>query len=338
MAIETWGRLAPGNDNVLLLFTGLSPSAHARSSEEDQAPGWWEAMIGPGCALDTEKWHVVCINSLGSCFGSTGPASVNPATGERYRLSFPVLTVEDMAAAARRALAALGIDHVRAIVGPSMGGMVALAYALMFPGEVGALVIVSGAAQARAIAIAVRSLQREILRSDPAWRGGQYDVAAPPVDGMRLARKVGLISYRSLSEWDERFGRRLIDTPRPEPFGPVFEIEGYLDTRARSFLATFDANCYLYLSRSMDLFDAAEHGDGSVEAALARVEARDVLVVGAASDFLFPADQQRELAAGLRRAGRRVELEILSVNHGHDSFLIDTDGFTAVIRPFLNSL
>lgn len=337
IAYETWGALAPDKSNVVLLVTGLSPSAHARSSPKDEKPGWWEPMIGPGRALDTDRWHVVCVNSLGSCYGSTGPASIDRRTGKPYRLTFPILTVEDMASAAHRAMQTMGIDRIRAIVGPSLGGMVALAYSMLYPGDVEALAVISGASRALAIAIALRSLQREILRSDPAWKGGGFDVDAPPLEGMRLARKLGLITYRSLSEWNERFGRRKVETPGTEPFAADFEIEAYLDAGARKFVSAFDPNCYLYLSRAMDLFDAAEHG-GSVAAGLARITARDVLVVGAQSDFLFPPEQQREIAQLLAKPGRRVDFDILPVNHGHDSFLIDFDRFAPALGGFFRSL
>src|SRR5438128_1317026 len=175
IAYETWGRLAPARDNVLLIVTGLSPGAHATSSAENPEPGWWEEMVGPGQPIDTERFHVVCVNSLGSCHGSTGPASLDPRTGRRYRTTFPVLTIEDIATAAREALRALDIPRLRALVGPSMGGMTALAYALLFPDEVDVLVTISAAPRAAPFATAVRSLQREIIRTDPDWRGGDYE-------------------------------------------------------------------------------------------------------------------------------------------------------------------
>ena len=330
------GELAHSRDNVLLLVTGLSPGAHARSSAEDPSPGWWEEMIGPGLPIDTNRFHVVCVNSLGSCHGSTGAASIDPTTGKRYRLSFPVITVEDIATAAREALRALGIPRVRALVGPSLGGMTALAYAILFPDEVGALVTISATARATPFAIALRSVQREAIRSDPEWKGGDYEPSAGPKSGMRVARKLGLITYRSAAEWRERFGRERVDvrSPRDGVFGVEFEVEAYLEMHADKFVGTFDANCYLYLSRAMDLFDAAEHG-GSVEAGLSRIQAKDVLVVGVETDFLFPLDQQEEIATVLRRTGRKVRFEALPSIQGHDSFLVDMDRFCPVIGDFM---
>lgn len=336
VAYESWGALSPARDNVLLLLTGLSPSAHARSSPEDPAPGWWEDMIGPGLAIDTRRFHVVCVNSLGSCFGSTGPASIDPESGRRYGLGFPVLTVEDIASAAREAMRALGFTRLRAVVGPSLGGMSALAYAILFPDEVLNLVTISAATRATPFAIALRSLQREMIRSDPEWRGGDYPEGGGPVLGTRLARKLGLITYRSAREWRERFGRERVQlrSPRDGPFGPEFEIEAYLEMHARKFVGSFDANCYLYLSRAMDLFDAAEHG-GSVEAGLARIQARRVLVVGVETDFLFPLDQQQEIAELLARQGREVVFRALGSVQGHDSFLVDMERFQPALASFL---
>lgn len=337
IAYETWGERR--GDNVLLLFTGLSPDAHAAASAADPTPGWWEEMVGPGKALDTDRYHVVCVNSLGSCFGSTGAASLDPARGEPYRLEFPVLSVEDIARTANLALHELGIRRVRAVVGNSLGGMTALAYALLHPAEVDALVSVSSAARAQPFAIAIRSLQREFIRNDPAWEGGHYPPGGGPIAGMRVARKLGMLSYRSAEEWKQRFGRQRfkpLEQAPPAGFGHQFEVEAYLEAHAQRFVGGFDANCYLQLSRAGDLFDAAEHGhDGSLTSACARLALRAALVVGVETDMLFPIDQQVELAALLEAPGRHVELARLDCLQGHDSFLIDTPRFAAAIGPFL---
>jgi homoserine O-acetyltransferase len=337
VAYETWGALSRARDNAVLLVTGLSPSAHARSSAEDPSPGWWEEMVGPGQAIDTDRFHVICVNSLGSPHGSTSPASADPRTGQPYRLDFPVLTIEDIATAAHAALHELGLTRLRAVIGPSLGGMTALAYAMLFPDEVQALGIISGAARALPFAIAVRSVQREAIRSDPDWRQGHYEPPGP-VNGLRIARKLGLITYRSAAEWRQRFKReRVAVRPGEGAFAIEFEIEAYLESNARKFVGAFDANCYLYLSRCMDLFDVAEHG-GSLEAGLARVKAADVLVVGVETDFLFPLDQQEELARLLDRGGRRVRFAPLASIQGHDSFLVDMDRFGPVVAEFLASI
>ena len=231
VAYETWGTLAPAGDNAVMIFTGLSPSAHAASSEKDPSAGWWEDMIGSGKPLDTDRYFIVCVNSLGSCFGSTGAASIDPATQRPYRLTFPVLTVEDIANSAAYVLDHLGIERLHTVVGASMGGMTALAFALSHASRCRRLVSISSAARALPHAIALRSLQREIIRKDPLWQNGQYDAANHgPVTGMRLARKLGMISYRSGEEWAERFGReRAPDFAEQDtPFGIDFEVESYL--------------------------------------------------------------------------------------------------------------
>ncbi|MGH8362889.1 MAG: homoserine O-acetyltransferase MetX [Gammaproteobacteria bacterium] len=337
VACEAWGKLAPDHGNVLLLFTGLSPSAHAASSPADPTPGWWEEMLGPGKPLDTHRFHVVCINSLGSCFGSTGPSSLNPATGKPYALGFPTLTVEDIAATAHAALQALGIRRVRAVIGASLGGMSALAYALLFPEAAAVLVSLSSATHSEPFAIAVRSLQRELIRSDGAWQGGNYPAGDGPREGMRLARKLGMMSYRSASEWLERFGRERADSAEHEPFGIEFEVESYLESRARAFVGGFDANSYLYLSRAMDLFDAAEHG-GTVDKAFKRLQLHKTLVVGVETDILFPLHQQRALADALQRAGIETQYLPLASKQGHDSFLVDMDRFRPAVGDFLAGL
>lgn len=337
IAYETWGRLNAQRDNAVLIFTGLSPSAHASSSPADPTPGWWEEIVGPSRPIDTRRWFVICVNSLGSCFGSTGPASIDPRTGQPYGLSFPVLTLEDVAVAGRRVLEHLGIDVLHTLVGPSMGGMTALGYAAMFPGSARRLLLISCGARALPFAIAMRSLQREIIRRDPAWDEGRYDTATGPVAGMRMARKLGMITYRSAREWEQRFGRDRIPDERRngDAFAPAFEIESYLEAHARKFTGQFDPNCYLYLSRASDLFDLAEHG-GSVATVLAGVRAERALVIGVSTDILFPIHQQRELAAGLAAGAAEVEFEELASIQGHDSFLVDMDRFRPVIRRFFD--
>ncbi len=339
IAYETWGELNATRDNAVLVFTGLSPSAHMASSPEDPAPGWWEEMVGPCRPIDTDRFFVICVNSLGSCFGTTGPASIDPRTGEPYRLHFPVLTVEDIARTGDEVVSALGIERLASVVGPSMGGMTALAYAMMFPDRVDSLVSVSSSARALPFAIALRSLQREIIRRDPAWHDGVYVAGEGPLMGMRLARKLGMITYRSAKEWKQRFGRERVSGTRAAhwPFGIEFEVESYLESRAQSFTGGFDANCYLYLSHAMDLFDAAEHG-GCLETALATVKAPKVLIIGVETDFLFPLEQQQELADLFTQAGRDVTFEALPSIQGHDSFLVDMDRFRPVIGAFFDAL
>jgi homoserine O-acetyltransferase len=340
VAYECWGALNAARDNTVLLFTGLSPSAHAASSPADPKPGWWESMIGPGRPIDTNRFFVACVNSLGSPFGSSGPASIDPRTGRTYGVSFPEIAVEDIATAAHEALRALGIERVACVVGPSLGGMVVLAYCAQYPEEVRGLLSISGAARASPFAISLRSLQREMVRSDPAWRGGNYEPGRGPRLGLRLARKLGTITYRSAEEWQQRFGRRRL----PEAAGlagdfrPQFEVEAYLEHQAQRFSEVFDANAYLYLSRAMDQFDLADHGGGSLAAAFARFRPRRSLVIGVEHDMLFTIDQQREIAEHLRAAGREADFLAFPSVQGHDAFLVDLARFEPAIAGFMQSL
>jgi homoserine O-acetyltransferase len=335
IAYETWGHLNAERDNAVLIFTGMSPSAHASSSPEDPSPGWWEEIVGPSRPIDTRRYFVICINSLGSCFGSTGPSSVDPLTGQPYRLGFPVLSLEDVANAGMLVVQGLGISRLHSVVGPSMGGMTTLAFAIAHPGTARNLVLISTGARALPFSIAMRSLQREMIRRDPAWDNGNYAPAAGPITGMRMARKLGMVTYRSAREWEQRFGRERIGEEHQtgDAFAPDFEVEGYLEAHARKFTGQFDANSYLYLSRASDLFDVAEHG-GSVTAGLAKVRAARVLVVGVETDLLFPIAQQRELASGLDALNREVHLVELPSIQGHDSFLVDMDRFRPVLEVF----
>ena len=337
-AYETWGELNAAHDNGILIFSGLSPSAHAASSAEDPSTGWWEDMIGPGLPLDTNRYFVIAVNSLGSCFGSTGPASVNPETGERYRLSFPVLTLEDVAEAAWRVVRHLGIEQLHSVVGCSMGGMSGLGFCVRHPEATKAFISISSGTRALPFSIAVRSLQREMIRCDPRWEGGNYDPDDPPISGQRLARKLGMITYRSAKEWDQRFGReRAQDEDKTgAQFKIDFSVELYLEYHAKKFSGGFDANCYLYLSRASDLFDLAEHG-GSLRAGFAKLKLERALVIGVETDILFPLHQQRELAQGFEDAGIATTLVELDCIRGHDSFLVEMDAFRPVICDFYDT-
>jgi homoserine O-acetyltransferase len=335
IAYETWGSLNSARDNALLLFTGLSPPAHAAASAKDTSEGWWEGMIGPGLAIDTERLFVICVNSLGSCFGSSGPASPDPATGKPYRLSFPDLSVEDIARAGFETVRSLGITRLDTLMGPSLGGMVVLAYAALFPRSARRLVCISGTAAAAPFAIALRSIQREAITSDPAWAGGNYPADRPPVNGQRLARKLGTVTYRSAAEWQLRFGREPIraDLRNGDPFASEFAVQGYLETLAQRFVSAFDANCYLYISRSMDRFDLAAHGDPV--ALFRRAGLEQALVIGVQSDLLFSVSEQRAVARFLEAAGVGTRFAPLPCIEGHDAFLVDLETFGREIGQFL---
>ncbi|MCW4453945.1 homoserine O-acetyltransferase [Flavobacterium sp. MXW15] len=345
VAYETWGTLDAEAGNAILIVTGLSPDAHAAANPGNPASGWWEPMLGPGKPIDTDRWFVVCVNSLGSCKGSTGPASTNPATGQPYRLEFPELSIEDVANAAVEVVRALGIERLACLIGNSMGGMTALAALLLHPGIARAHINISGSAQALPFSIAIRSLQREAIRLDPNWNGGHYDDTVYPESGMRMARKLGVITYRSALEWDGRFGRVRLDSEQngDDPFGLEFQVESYLEGHARRFVRHFDPNCYLYLGRSMDWFDLAEyaggeHADGDVIAGLAKIRVDRALAIGANTDILFPVQQQEQIADGLRAGGADARFIGLDSPQGHDAFLVDFDRFGPAVRGFLDTL
>jgi homoserine O-acetyltransferase/O-succinyltransferase len=345
VAYETWGTLNAARDNAVLVLTGLSPSAHMASNAIDPSPGWWEDMTGAGKAIDTSRWFVICVNSLGSDKGSTCPASIDPATGQAYRLSFPELALEDVANAAHAVVGSLGIAQLACLIGCSMGGMSALAYMLLHPGSVRTHISVDTAPQAQPFAIAIRSLQREAIRLDPGWNDGQYDLHVEsggtyPDIGMSIARKLGVITYRSAMEWNGRFARIRLDPEQreEEPFGREFQVESYLEGHAQRFVRHFDPNSYLYLSRASDWFDIAEYGQGSVHAGLQRIHVERAMVIGVSTDILFPLQQQEQIAQGLEAAGAVVEFVALDSPQGHDAFLVDIENYSRAIGGFLSRL
>ncbi len=337
LSYETWGELSATCDNAIIIFTGLSPSAHAASSPQDPSPGWWEFMVGPGKAIDTDQFFVVCANSLGGCYGSTGPSSINPDTGQAYGAEFPDVTVEDIAASGYFLMRQLGVHKVHAAVGSSMGGMSSIAYGMQYPGEVDYIISISAATRALPLTIALRSLQREIIRSDPDWNEGQYTQDSKPLSGMSLARKLGLVSYRAADEWNSKFDRARLPAEKltGKRFEREFEIENYLEYNAQKFINSFDPNSYLYLSRAMDWFDIEEHGD-SLESAMSKLDVRKALVIGVTTDILFPGRQQREIADLMHSTGTDVDYVEIDSTNGHDAFLIDDEHFTPVVKKFLN--
>jgi homoserine O-acetyltransferase len=337
IAYESWGKLNAARDNAILLFTGLSPSAHAAATEQDPSPGWWQRMIGPNLALDSSRYFIVCVNSLGSCFGSTGPASIDPATGERYGVGFPELAIEDIASAGYAAMRALGVEQLAAVVGASLGGMSVIAFATQFPAAARRLISISGSPAASPFAIALRSVQREAILRDPDWQGGHYAAEQPPRTGMRLARKLGTITYRSAAELRQRFGREPLggNARQLSQFAPRFAIEGYLETQAERFVHIFDPNCYLYLSSAMDRFDLAEHG-GSFAAALRAVRSESVLVIGVESDMLFPIQEQAAIAQAFEQNAVPTRFVRMPSLEGHDAFLVDLPRFGSELRSFLD--
>ena len=334
LAYESWGELSPQRDNAVLLHTGLSASSHARSHPENQAPGWWEEFIGPGLALDTERFFVLCTNLLGGCYGSTGPASTDPRSGEPYATDFPLLTVNDMVRAQLALLDHLGIRRVHASVGASLGGMQSLAISAAAPERIGRVVSISAALRSHPQSIALRFVQRQAVMADADWRGGRYYGVSFPHRGQKVAREIGTITYRSGPEWQQRFGRRRIDDGRPPRLDEDFQVENYLVHQGEKFCLQYDANSYLYISKAMDLFDLTDPVEG--EPGIDRVQC-PTLVIGVSSDLLFPVWQQRELAEALRKSGAEVSYVELDAPYGHDTFLVDNERVGGAVKRHLEA-
>jgi homoserine O-acetyltransferase len=359
VAYETYGTLSPARDNVILVCHALGGDAHAaglsrtppeestrdgfgaveRDGTSSRGLGWWDGMIGPGKAFDTDRYFVVSTNLLGGCRGTTGPSSVDPATGAPYGSDFPVVTVADMVRTQRAFLHELGIERLAAVAGGSLGGMQALEWAITYPDEVDAIVAIASTHALHPQGVAWNAIAREAIRRDPAWQGGHYArTAQRPDDGMSVARMVGHITYLSGVALEEKFGRRLqhADDIRYTITEPEFEIESYLDHQAESFVKRFDANTYLYTSRALTYFDLArEHGSGSLRRALEGIMAR-TLLIAFSSDWLYPPVASREIQEALEALGKPVELHVIEAPYGHDCFLLEEARQTPLIRQFLD--
>ncbi|MCH2170212.1 homoserine O-acetyltransferase [Myxococcota bacterium] len=332
IAYETWGKLTPERDNAVLLLTGLSASSHAKSHPNNPQDGWWEQFIGPGLALDTDRFFVVCANLLGGCYGSTGPSSICPETGQPYGPDFPILTVRDMARAQWLLVDHLGIDCLYAAAGSSLGGMLSLQVAALAPHRVARVVSISAALRSHPQSIAMRFVQRQAVMADPDWREGRYYGESFPHTGQKVAREIGTITYRSGPEWLERFGRRRVNEGTPR-LDRDFEVEAYLEHQGERFCLQYDANSYLYISKAMDLFDLlAPRPDGVEEVDAITSPA---LVIGVSSDLLFPVWQQRELAEHLGKRGNEVTYLEVDSPYGHDTFLIERDRIGGALQRFL---
>ena len=337
LAYETWGELNSNKDNAILILTGLSADSHASSHCDGDTAGWWEYMIGPDKAIDTNKWFVICASSLGSCKGSTGPCSPNPETKLPYKFTFPDLTLEDIASSTFEIVKSLGIDKLACIIGPSMGGMTALALILQYPNACYHMINIAAGCYSEPFSTAIRSLQREAILKDVNFNEGNYSSDQWPVEGMKQARKLGMLSYRSAEEWKERFPRSLRQRPN-KPFGIEFPVEGYLEHHAEKFVHQFDPASYIYLSRAMDWFDAFDYNKSKGHNPFINVKLDSVLVMGAQSDILFPPSQQREMAQLLNDAGCQTQLDITNSIQGHDSFLVDKDNYSKIIKDYLTKI
>lgn len=332
VAYEAYGELNARGDNAVLLCHALTGSAHAAGRfGRDQLPGWWDPLVGPGKAIDTRRYYVVCGNVLGGCYGTTGPSSIDPATGRPYRLAFPRYTIRDMVEVQRRLLDALGVRTLKAVIGGSMGGMQVLEWGAMYPERVRSLVPIAVGARHSAWAIGLNEVARRAIVSDPQWQGGDYPLEQQPEVGLGLARAVAMLSYRSSDSLEAKFGRER----RARTRGLLemsFEIESYLAYQGVKLVRRFDANTYLYLTRAMDDYDLAE-GRGRLGEVLSRLT-MPVLVMGISSDVLYPEREQLELVERLPNA----HYARIHSPHGHDAFLIEFPQLAVRLRRFLNEL
>ena len=360
VAYETYGTLSPQRDNVILVCHALSGDAHAagiartppaestrdgfgatdRDGTAGKGLGWWDGMIGPGKAFDTDRFYVVATNLLGGCRGTTGPSSTDPATGRPYGTDFPVITVADMVRTERAFLHELGIERLAAVAGGSLGGMQALEWSILFPDQVDAIVAIASTHALHPQGVAWNAIARDAIMRDPAWQGGHYyDTGAAPSAGMGVARMVGHVTYLSAAALDDKFARRLqsADDIRYTITEAEFQVESYLRHQADSFVRRFDANTYLYTSRARTYFDLArQHGGGSLSKALECVNAR-TLLIAFSSDWLYPPAASRDIEEALSRLGKPVEFQVIEAPYGHDCFLLEEARQTPIIRRFLGN-
>ena len=357
VAYETYGTLSPSRDNVILVCHALSGDAHAagiaktppeastrdgfaaddRDKTAAKGLGWWDGMIGPGKAFDTDRYFVVSTNLLGGCRGTTGPSSVK-SDGRPYGSDFPVITVADMVRTQRAFLDEIGIERLAAVAGGSLGGMQGFEWAILYPDQVDAVVAIASTHAIQPQGLAWNAIARNAIMADPDWQGGHYyGTGRKPDAGMGVARMVGHITYLSAQSVGAKFGRRLqfADDIRYTLTEPEYQVENYLRHQAETFVKRFDANTYLYTSRALTYFDLArQYGNGSLKDALRRMKAR-TLLIAFSSDWLYPPAGSEEIAAALRELGKEVELHIIDAPYGHDCFLLEEARQTPMIQGFL---
>ena len=339
VAYETFGTLDDDGSNAVLVCHALTGDSHVTGGTVAGHPaqGWWNGVVRPGGGIDLDRWFVVCVNVLGGCQGSTGPASTHPDDGRPYGARFPVVSVRDMVRSQAAVADHLGIRQWRAVIGGSMGGMQALEWGVMYPERVGSVVVLASCEAASAQQIGWWSAGRRIIRMDPAWRDGDYYDAGPgegPHEGLSVARMVSQITFRSDAVFTDRFGRELVESLDGFQLWQRFQVERYLEYHGDKLVRRFDANSYLVLTKAMDLHDIGR-GRGGPEAALRRLRS-PVLAIGVSSDILYPAHYSRQIADDARAAGVPAAYHELDSPHGHDAFLIEHEAVGDLVGPFLD--
>ncbi len=337
LAYETYGSLNDSKSNAILATHAWTGDAHAAGfhGEDERKPGWWDNMIGPGKVLDTDRYFVICSNTIGSCKGSTGPTSINPRTGRPYRLTFPVIMVRDMVRAQKLLIEHLGIKSLLAVVGGSMGAMQAIEWGIHYPDMVRAIIPIAGTGKTSPMAIALNALARQAIFNDPLWKKGNYQPEHPPADGLALARAVGHISFLSETSMQFKFNRRFSVRDGMFDFFGQFEVERYLDYNGRNFIDRFDTNSFLYLAKALDLYDVTWDFD-SLSEALERISCPS-LWFAFTSDWLYPPTQTEELVNELERQNKPVEYHLIDSDYGHDSFLVEPEKFIPYLKAFLDN-
>ncbi len=335
IAYETYGRLNATRSNAILIQHALSGNAHAAGyNPGDKKPGWWDSMIGPGRAFDTQRYFIICSNVIGGCSGSTGPASINPLTGKEYGLDFPATTIRDMVRAQIMLLDHLGIEKVLSVVGGSMGGMQAQQFICDYSGRAASFICIATTTKHSAQQIAFNEVGRRAIIADPRWNGGDYYNQVVPEGGLSVARMIGHITYLSEQRMQEKFGRSRKDAPTRDLFRPSFEVQHYLDHQGLKFVKRFDANTYLYVTHAVDNFDLL---DSVRNAGAINLKGLRGLVISFSSDWLYPPEQGREIVKVLSGLNAQVSYAEIESDHGHDSFLTDIDAQSRIVSGFLDS-
>lgn len=335
VAYETYGKLNASASNAILITHAFTGDAHAAFyNEGDDKPGWWDNMIGPGKPFDTDKYFIICSNVLGSCKGTTGPSSLDLKTGKPYGLNFPVITIQDMVSVEKMLIDYLGIKKLLSVAGGSMGGMQAVAWAVMYPDAIHSAVVIAACHRHSAQQIAFHEVGRQAVMSDPDWLAGDYYGKAVPGRGLALARMLGHITYMSEASMEKKFGRKLVKKESlGYNFSKDFEVEGYLEYRGKTFVERFDANSYLYLTKAMDYFDLTEN-ECKLSDVFKNVSA-DMMVISFTSDWLYPSYQSRAMVRALKANDVDVSYVELASDYGHDAFLVEIDEQSRVVANYL---